>query len=127
MPKDWVESRKTICLDFNGVLDQYQGWKGPDFMYEPRPGVVDFLKSLKELGYRIVIMTAADCYKIQDWFIEYGLFGLIDSITNEKVPALIYVDDRAITFQGDFNQTLEQIATFKTFWEDAKHQEGGKI
>ena len=36
-------------------------------------------------------------------------------ITNRKLPAAIYIDDRAMVFTGDWTATLKQIADFKTY------------
>jgi hypothetical protein len=38
-------------------------------------------------------------------------------ITRRKLPAFIYVDDRALKFEGDWNETVKQINTFKTYQE----------
>lgn len=117
MTKPWVESRKTICVDFNGVLDMYTGWKGEKYTYPPRPGAREFLAKLKELGYTVVIWTAADEELVCQWLFDNDMYDVYDRITSEKIPALIYVDDRAVTFKGDFQQTLDQVVSFRTHWE----------
>lgn len=38
-------------------------------------------------------------------------------ITRRKLPATIYVDDRALKFEGNWSNTLEQIKSFKTYQE----------
>ena len=47
--------------------------------------------------------------KIDKYFLE---------ITNTKCPAILYIEDRALTFNGNFNETLLQVYNFKTFWEN---------
>lgn len=125
--QQWIESRKTICVDFNGVLDTYKGWIGDAAAYPMRDGTVEFLNALIEAGYTIIIFTAADVSRVKQWVIRNGLDNLIADVTNVKVPALCYVDDRAVRFNGDFYETFEEIMEFKTFWEDKDHQEGGKV
>lgn len=127
MSKEWVESHKTVCIDFNGVLDTYTGWRGPDFMYPMRPGANEFLYNLHEAGYNVVIFTAADPGNVTKWLIDYDLLKYVDVITDKKVPALIYIDDRAIEFRGDFEYTLTQVLRFKTYWETAENHEGGRL
>ena len=36
-------------------------------------------------------------------------------ITRRKLPAHVYIDDRAIVFKGDWIQTLEEIKNFKPY------------
>ncbi len=107
---------KTVCLDFNGVLDSYQGWAGGK-QYPPRDGVQEFLEQLKGRGFQTVILTAIDPEQVKAWLRQYGLRHLVDDVTNQKPPALVYVDDRAICFRGDFIETLGQIDTFRAHWE----------
>ena len=38
-------------------------------------------------------------------------------VTNVKYPAYIYLDDRAIKFEGDYNKTLEEIENFTVHWK----------
>lgn len=108
---------KTVCLDFNGVLDQYKGWRGPDYMYPPRPGVKEFLKRLKDAGYKVMIHSTMDTAKIGQWMIDNGLWEFVDGVTPSKPPAVVYVDDRAVCFRGDYDATFAEIETFHAYWE----------
>lgn len=124
---DFIVARKTICIDFSGVLDNYQGWKGPDFVYGPRDGVADFLSKLQFAGYKVVILTAMEPAIVKNWLYRYELNAYVDDITNVKVPALVYLDDRGITFTGDFDKAFNDIINFKTHWETVENREGGKV
>lgn len=110
---------KTVCVDFNGVLDLYQGWNGPgtEFRFGPRPGVEAFLTALARRGYRIVVLTAAEPRVVEGWLRANGLDGLVDDVTNKKPPALAYIDDRGITFRGDYEETLRELDAFRAHWE----------
>lgn len=110
------DNRKTICVDYNGVLDTYAGYNN-GMVYPPRTGALEFLRSLQEVGYKVVILTSANVEKIRNWLAEYEMLDYVDEITNVKVPAIVYVDDRAIQFRGDFQDTLAQISSFRTYWE----------
>jgi hypothetical protein len=127
MAKQWVEARKQIAIDWNGVLDTYTGWRGASYTYPPRDGIAEFLQSLQSYGYDIVIMTAADPDIVRKWLDDYGLSHYVKEVTDHKVPALVYLDDRAVQFTGDFDQALERIVSFKTFWERPDAHEGGKL
>jgi len=50
-------ARPTICLDLDGVLARYDGWKGLDFLGDPLPGAVEFTRQLSALGDVVVFTT----------------------------------------------------------------------
>lgn len=103
----------VVCIDFDGVLNNYKFYD-PDNLYEVRPGAKKFINTLRFL-YRVVILTARDTEKVKEWLQENDI--IVDEVTNVKPPALCYVDDRAVRFDGDFNRTLHEVRHFYTFWE----------
>jgi len=110
---------KTVCVDLNGVLDQYTGWKGEGHMDPPRPGADRFLAELVE-DYRVVILTTQPAERVWEWLREYGLDRWVDEVTDRKPPAVVYVDDRAVTFRGNFEETLREIRAFRPHWRQSK-------
>lgn len=112
----------TVCVDLNGVLDQYTGWKGEGHMDPPRPGAERFLAELAE-DYRVVILTTQPAERVWEWLREYGLDQYVSDVTNRKPPALVYVDDRAVCFRGDFEETLREIRSFRPHWKEPKEEE----
>lgn len=115
------DGMKTVCVDFNGVLDTYRGYK-PGYMYPARPGVDRFLAELSK-RYRVVIFTVVDIYNVMQWLKEYNLSKYIWHVTDRKVPVIAYIDDRGIRFDGSFDKVLDTLETFKCFWEDEEHIE----
>lgn len=113
--------KKTVCIDLNGVLDQYTGWKGEGHMDPPRPGAERFLAELAE-DYRVVILTTQPAERVWEWLREYGLDQYVSDVTNRKPPALVYVDDRAVCFRGDFEETLREIRSFRPHWKEPKEE-----
>lgn len=118
---------KTICVDLDGVLAQYSGWQGPDHIGEPMPGAGEFLKALTDMGFEIVIHTTRDQAKVAKWLIENKISRIIDiahisKITNQKVTAMAYIDDRAICFQGCFAETLTRLKYFSPWWKEGKQE-----
>ena len=109
-------SKLTVAIDFDGVLNTYKGWKGEKVLYTPRKGVNEFLQKLHE-KYRVVIISTRKANDIAAWLYEYDLLDLVDEITNKKIKAIAYIDDRAIPFDGDFNKSLATLDKFKTHWE----------
>jgi hypothetical protein len=112
----YKQQQKTVCVDFDGVLAEYQGWMGPEILGAPRAGAMFFLKSLCEMGFRVVVLTTRDPEKVGEWLERYGYQHFVDRVTREKPPALAYIDDRALCFRGDFTETLVALRAFKPFW-----------
>ena len=48
--------KKTVCVDLDGVLAEYDGWKGVDHIGKPIAGAQEFLRRLRE-KYDVVIFT----------------------------------------------------------------------
>lgn len=103
----------TIVVDFDGVLFTYdQGWQGGDIYGGPTQGSAEAMAELLE-GYAVVVGTARTelgvvAEAIRRW---YDVATVVDTpegrypfwntrgvvlVTGRKVPALAYVDDRAI-------------------------------
>lgn len=112
---------KIICVDLDGVLAQYSGWQGPDHIGDPLPGAREFLDSLNDMGYEIVIFSTRSPAAVIAWVQKYDLArNYFVGARNEKLPATAYVDDRAICFRGDFSETLMQLKYFKPYWKENK-------
>jgi hypothetical protein len=109
---------RILCVDFNGVLDSYSGWQGPDHFDPPRTGARQFLEALASRGYDVVIFTTRYPDDVWRWLKEFGLEALVREVTDRKPAAHVFVDDRAVCFRGDFAATLEEIDTFAAHWEN---------
>ena len=49
---------------------------------------------------------------------SHGLLPLVAAVTRRKPPAHVFVDDRAVCFGGDFDDTLRKVEAFKAHWEE---------
>ena len=105
------------CVDFNGVLDAYTGWRGADYFDPPRPGARKFLDALVQRGYSVVIFTSRFPADVRRWLETHGLADLVSDVTDRKPAAHVFVDDRAVCFRGDFDATLAEIERFTAHWE----------
>jgi hypothetical protein len=110
--------RPMVCVDLNGVLDLYTGWKHPDHWDPPRPGAEAFLTGLVERGFDVVVFTTRHPIEVRRWLRENGLLRLVSAVTRRKPPAHVFVDDRAVCFSGDFDDTLRRVEAFKAHWEE---------
>jgi len=112
-----MDTPRTICVDLDGVLNMFDEWRGPEFFHPPRKGSREFLAALKEQEFRIVILTCRWHEWVVEWLQKYDLAEFVDEVTDRKPPAHAYIDDRAVCFRGDFQQTLRSIEDFRPFWQ----------
>lgn len=110
-------SVKTICLDFDGVIHSYRsGWQGEAVIADPPiHGVREAIMHLRK-NYRVVIhsaRTATDlgCQAVRDWLAKHDI--VVDDVCQTKPPAIVYVDDRAIPFKGNWDDTIADINRFR--------------
>lgn len=108
---------KTICLDFDGVMNTYDGWKGEHELFEPRPGLAEFLGRLKDAGFEVAVNSTRPAEMILAWLGRHGLGGLVKTVTDRKPPAVAYLDDRGVCFTGDFEAAFAAVVSFKAHWE----------
>ena len=88
---------RRIQVDFDGVLMQYEGWQDGSCYGDPMPGARDALLKMKMLGFMPYICTARpDLSLIYDWLVRWDFPSI--EVTNIKLPATMYIDDRAVRF-----------------------------
>ena len=112
----WM-GKQTVIFDFDGVINSYtSGWQGADVIPDsPVPGIKDAIIEIRK-HYRVVVVSSR-CYQpggieaITAWLEKYTI--RVDDITDEKPPAVVIIDDRAITFDGKTEGLLEKIRKFK--------------
>ncbi len=111
-------SKPILVLDFDGVLHSYEsGWRGASIVADkPVPGAAQFLRDVVE-NFKVAIYSARSHQEggikaMRKWIeivlleafgqVEgYKLYDQID-FPDHKPPALVTLDDRAITFDGTF-------------------------
>lgn len=107
--------KPIICLDFDGVFNNYKGFDGSN-IGAPREGIHEFLEKLSE-DYNIIILSVRRYPDIIRWLKEHDLKRYVHDVTCIKPPALVYLDDRCLRFDGDFDEAYKEIQNFKTYWE----------
>ncbi len=114
--------KKTVVFDFDGVIHSYtSGWKGEIVIPDPPvPGIVESIKAIHDAGYEVVIVstrcaTDEGMTAVKRWLDKYHV--MVDAVMKEKPPAIVYIDDRAICFNGDPTTLLWQIQSFKPWYQ----------
>ena len=107
---------KSIAIDFDGVLAHYvPGMASRDEQGLPIRYAREALKQLKQDGYSIIIWTSRPITRsLKSWFNDYDF--PYDKII-QKPDCHWFVDDRAINFKGDWNETIREIRQFKEWWK----------
>lgn len=116
-PETTVERRYAVSSDFDGVLHSYTTpWQGAEVIPDPPiEGAIDWLHEVAA-EYDVVILTTrarhpGGAEAVEAYLREHGYTGDL-VVTAEKLPALMYVDDRGWRFRGRF-PTLKQIRYMK--------------
>lgn len=104
-------TKKTICVDFDGVLNEYNGYEEGN-LGEPLTGSKEFIKELRK-KYKVVILTSRQKEQVIDWLNNNGFPSM--KVTNRKIPAVAYIDDRAIRFNGSYTPALYEAVNLKPY------------
>jgi len=108
-----------IVFDFDGVLCEYQGWRGHDNIGEPIMPMVDLVIDLHKKGHKLKLCTTRlnphpfgderideDVVSLKakrtiiDWLDRHGILDCFVEITGYKPYGEYYIDDRALRY-GD--------------------------
>ena len=114
---------KTICLDFDGVLHLYRSpWTtAGEVLDGPVDGAQDFCRHLLAEGYAVVVLSTRASFKagrqaMDDWLRHHDFPKEVQIAEGEKPPAVLYVDDRALRFNGDFAEVMAFVQGDMTPW-----------
>lgn len=140
MSESGQASKPILCLDFDGVCHSYtSGWKGADVIPDPPvPGLFEFLEEANE-AFRIQIFSSRSSQPggitaMMNWFDTWYTLYLFEKqpelkekyssffncplvqFVDEKPPAFLTIDDRAITFIGQW-PTIEELKNFQPWFK----------
>ncbi len=111
----------SIAVDFDGVVHRYvKGWHDGSIYDEPIEGAFESLRELMK-QYAVFILTTREAESVAAWLNERGGFEVTTRapkrfwnkkgvllVTNHKLPAIAYIDDRAVRFVH-WEQTLNDL------------------
>ena len=111
-------NKKTLMIDLDGVLSNYSKYE-ENYIPDIKQGAKNFLEKLyKSNKYELVLFTTRNTELAQKWLENKNIACYFKEITNIKKPAYIYIDDRALKFNGEFDKTFEEIEKFKVYWKN---------
>jgi len=119
-----IEEGKTVAFDFDGVIHKYsKGWQDGSIYDEPNKDVLELMLILQLMNIPCVIISTREPSQIKEWWDKQGFTikaKVLDwnttfysdcsciGITNRKIPAQLYIDDRAYRYTG---QTVQEFLT----------------
>lgn len=124
---------KTIAIDFDGVIHKYsKGWHDGSCYDVPVDGVFDAIGYLLKKGYSVFILSTRKPKQIKRWMKDNTLLAVeiipwwkkfwnkpyVIGVTRRKLPAHVYIDDRAINFDGNWLGIVNAIQTFNTYQKE---------
>ena len=111
-----LKEKHAVAFDFDGVIHKYsKGWQDGSIYDEVNADVLDIINTLMMNNIPCVIMSTRDPQQIKDWWNEQGFdiktkvldFNTVFyndcdylGITNRKIAAQLYIDDRAYRYTG---------------------------
>ena len=130
-----MNRRPIICVDFDGVIRSYKsGWQGvnkvPD---EPVKGALEWLEQMLDVPDCICSMAPRSKVQIviyssrsksfrgrramKKWFAKWMGREFLEVLKFPimKPPAYLTIDDRAMTFKGEF-PTIKEMLDFKPWY-----------
>lgn len=124
-----MTNRPILCLDFDGVIHSYSsGWQGAAIIPDaPVPGAIEFIDRAR-MHFRVAIFSSRSNQPggidaMKGWlamFVRAEIEDVPDAEyllreiewPTEKPPAMITIDDRALTFDGTW-PAIEALKAFQ--------------
>lgn len=122
------KNRKVLAVDFDGVIAKYYGFKGNNEYGEPIDieNMREELHKLKKENWHIIIWTSRtglnlienylNIHKIPFDSLNYNMHASENIMYSKKIRADVYLDDRGMTFDGNWSGMADKVMQFKEHW-----------
>jgi hypothetical protein len=121
VPPGFEGELKNIAVDFDGVVHNFdKGWHDGTCYGDPIEGSLEAIRELSKT-YNVIIFSAkvrpdrplvngkCDTELVEEWLDKHGVMSYVKEITHEKPRAQYYIDDKAIRFENNWKQILEEV------------------
>jgi adenylylsulfate kinase len=105
---------KTLAIDLDGTLAEYDGRFTAGVIGAPITSAVDLIKKLKAEGWKVFIFTSRDeseSEAIISWLKKHELSDMFESIYTNKPHYSAFLDDKNVRFSNE--NVAELIAEVK--------------
>lgn len=113
----------SVGIDFDGVIHRYsEGWQDGSIYDDPVEGALEAIRDLQRQRIAVFVLTSrarGQLWEVADWIMRHHpeIVTQVDPddpseqltfwddpaivlVTNRKLPAVAYIDDRAIRFNS---------------------------
>lgn len=106
---------RTMAVDFDGPIHRYgKGWHDGTIYDELTPGAREAIAGFQARGYAVFVFTSREIEQVVPWMQARGFDVAADGppyptfwdspdqilVTNRKLAAVAYIDDRAVRFDA---------------------------
>lgn len=116
-----LKQYRAVCFDFDGVIHKYRkGWQDGSIYDEYNKNAIDLIAVLQLMRIPVFICSTRNPKQIKEW-LDKTIIGFrneiindditfwndlrVVGITNRKLPAQLYIDDRAYKYE---NQSVQE-------------------
>lgn len=109
-----MPSKPTLLLDFDGVLHQHDGTWSP-LLSAPITHARRSCLLLTRQFRLVCFTTRKPTEDVENWLKRHAFPPM--EVTDRKIPAHAYVDDKGICFPGMWSDAfIKAIVEFKPYW-----------
>tara|TARA_A100001515_G_scaffold143839_1_gene146114 strand:- start:14030 stop:14422 length:393 start_codon:yes stop_codon:yes gene_type:complete len=121
VPPGFEGELKNIAIDFDGVVHNFnKGWHDGTCYGEPIRGSLVAIKRLSQ-RYNVIIFSAkvrpdrplvegkTGKELVTEWLAKHEVLKYVSDITHEKPRAQYYIDDKAVRFNDNWEEIMEEL------------------
>lgn len=108
--------KRTILIDLDGVLNTYTGDYDEKFIPPMKDDADVFLERLAKI-FDLKLFTTRPLELVEKYCAENNIGQYFSEITNVKKPAWLIIDDRCLSFNGNYQDMFLKILDFKPWYK----------